>query len=78
MKNDNGRRCRIFYCDHRRGSYCCADCGRGCSHGCLNDPDRCGASESIEAYRARVAQAKREAIQKRVAARAAVAKEGEE
>lgn len=40
------RRCKIFNCDRRRGSFCCADCGyqrRGsCKNHCLNGPERCG------------------------------------
>lgn len=39
------RLCKIFNCDRRRGSYCCADCGyreKNCKNPCLNHPSRCG------------------------------------
>lgn len=40
------RNCKIFNCDRRRGSYCCADCGYkasgNCKNPCLNGPERCG------------------------------------
>lgn len=33
-----------YYCDRRRGNYCCAGCGysQGCNRKCLNSPERCG------------------------------------
>ena len=44
------RQCKIFYCDRRRGRFCCADCGykdctnsARCKKPCLNDPKLCGA-----------------------------------
>lgn len=40
------RRCKLFNCDRRRGSFCCADCGYkqsgSCKNPCLNGPMRCG------------------------------------
>lgn len=38
------RKCIIFNCDHRHGSYCCADCDRRntCKNPFLNSPKRCG------------------------------------
>lgn len=38
------RKCLIFNCDRRRGSYCCADCKdkKTCKNPCLNSPKRCG------------------------------------
>ena len=40
------RRCKIFHCDRRKGSFCCTDCGYnrpgGCRNPCLNGPERCG------------------------------------
>ena len=40
------RRCKIFNCDRRHGSFCCADCGvrrcGGCRNPCLNSPEQCG------------------------------------
>ena len=30
------RRCKIFNCDRRRGSFCCADCGYRRSGNCKN------------------------------------------
>lgn len=46
MPSENKPRvCTIFYCDRRRKSVCCSDCGfrrRGCYNSCKNDPDKCG------------------------------------
>ncbi len=36
------RQCKVFYCDRRRGRYCCADCTRKCDNRCLNQPRKCG------------------------------------
>lgn len=38
------RRCAIFNCDRRRGSYCCSDCKEcgKCKNPCRNHPNRCG------------------------------------
>lgn len=41
-KTEQGRKCRQFYCDHRRDRWCCADCPEPCSNPCLNSPQRCG------------------------------------
>jgi hypothetical protein len=42
----NSLYCKIFNCDRRRGSFCCADCGYkrigNCKNPCLNGPERCG------------------------------------
>lgn len=35
-------RCKIFYCDHRKGNYCCFDCPKKCKNRCLNNPNKCG------------------------------------
>lgn len=39
------RRCRIFNCNRRHGSFCCVGCGYkrsgSCKNPCLNDPERC-------------------------------------
>lgn len=46
MPSENKPRvCTIFYCDRRRKSVCCSDCGfrrRGCYNSCKNDPAKCG------------------------------------
>lgn len=48
------RRCKIFNCDRRRSSFCCADCGYrrsgNCKNPCKNGPERCGqvVSEDME------------------------------
>lgn len=36
--------CRIFNCDARGGSYCCAECDKKekCKNPCLNSPWQCG------------------------------------
>jgi len=37
--------CKIFFCDHRRGSFCCRECPQEeyCANPCRNDPERCKA-----------------------------------
>lgn len=47
MPTDATHRCKIFYCDRRRGSYCCSLCSaRSTCHNrkgpCKNAPERCG------------------------------------
>lgn len=45
MRGQNEKRkCLIFNCDRRRGSYCCADCEQRarCKNPCKNAPERCG------------------------------------
>ena len=45
MRKKKSPECRMdYYCDRRKGNYCCADCGYspGCKRKCLNSPDRCG------------------------------------
>lgn len=39
-----GRRCQIFNCDRRHGSYCCFDCPQRskCKNACQNSPENCG------------------------------------
>lgn len=41
------RRCRIFYCGRRGGSYCCSFCNRraNCPNRCLNSPAKCNQYE---------------------------------
>lgn len=46
QEKTDSRHCRIFNCDRRHGSFCCADCGYkrigNCKNPCLNGPERCG------------------------------------
>lgn len=46
MKNNDPRAkaCKIFFCDRKRGAYCCRKCDRlqKCGNPCLNSPDKCG------------------------------------
>ena len=45
MNKIEARTCALFYCDRRRQSVCCADCGfrdRNCKNHCMNDPNKCG------------------------------------
>ena len=37
--------CKIFFCDHRRGSFCCRECPqeRHCANPCRNSPECCNA-----------------------------------
>lgn len=36
-------KCRIFYCNQRKGNYCCTYCllSEECDDVCLNHPDKC-------------------------------------
>ncbi|WP_313528765.1 hypothetical protein [Anaerotignum sp.] len=42
VKSD--KRCKVFNCDKRRGSYCCYYCERilSCVNRCENVPSKCG------------------------------------
>lgn len=42
------RYCKIFFCDHRRERYCCADCPirKDCFNPCMNWPSRCGQEDA--------------------------------
>ena len=37
--------CRVFYCKHRRGSFCCRECPQEeyCANPCRNSPECCNA-----------------------------------
>lgn len=38
--------CKLFYCEARRSSYCCAKCEykSNCDNACLNSPSKCGSA----------------------------------
>lgn len=38
------RECGLFYCDKKRGGYCCYKCvlRKRCKNHCKNSPDKCG------------------------------------
>lgn len=46
MDRRQPRLCKQFYCDRRRGSYCCFDCAGKrkwkCKNPCMNRPMVCG------------------------------------
>lgn len=50
MKNHESKRCKIFNCDRRRGSYCCYYCEKQvyCRNYCQNNPAVCKQSYDKE------------------------------
>lgn len=44
------RRCTLFYCDRRKGNFCCADCPKPCRNRCLNSPEKCGQMKKGKGY----------------------------
>lgn len=41
-------KCYLFYCDRRRGNFCCIGCQRDCARRCHNTPQKCGYSQNQE------------------------------